>query len=97
MTATLSKVAPRAAKVLFENSRVRVLRIRLKKGETLPMHSHPPNFVYALRSTNFRSIPSRGRARRVKMSKGESGYSSGSTHAVESLSDSVILQIELKR
>lgn len=61
------------------------------------MHSHPPNFVYALTSTNFRSIPTRGRAERIKMRKGESGYSSGSTHAVESLSDSVILQIELKK
>lgn len=42
----MTKVAPHQAKVLFENDRIRVLETRNKPGETIPLHSHPPRFVY---------------------------------------------------
>ena len=42
------KVAPKNVKVVFENNRVRVLEVRIKPGEKLPMHSHPPHMTYTL-------------------------------------------------
>ena len=39
-------IAPDKTRVLFENDRIRVLETRNKPGETIPMHSHPPRFVY---------------------------------------------------
>jgi len=42
------KVAPKNVKVVFENNRVRVLEVRIKPGEKIPMHSHPPHLTYTL-------------------------------------------------
>jgi len=43
-----AKVAPKNVKVLLENNRVRVLEVRIKPGEKIPMHSHPAHLTYAL-------------------------------------------------
>jgi quercetin dioxygenase-like cupin family protein len=40
------KVAPKNCSVVLDNDRVRVIRVVLKPGETLPMHSHPANVVF---------------------------------------------------
>jgi len=42
------RVAPKNVKVVFENNRVRVLEVRIKPGEKIPMHSHPPHLTYTL-------------------------------------------------
>ena len=42
------RVAPKNVKVLLENNRVRVLEVRIKPGEKIPMHSHPAHLTYAL-------------------------------------------------
>ena len=44
------KVAPKNCKVLLDNDKVRVVRVTLKPGEKLEMHSHPANIVYSLNS-----------------------------------------------
>ena len=46
--ADMLKVAPHNTKVLFENDRVRVLETRIKPGDALPKHSHPPRVNYFL-------------------------------------------------
>jgi quercetin dioxygenase-like cupin family protein len=43
-----ARVAPKNVKVLLENNRVRVLEVRIKPGEKIPMHSHPSHVTYAL-------------------------------------------------
>lgn len=43
-----ARVAPKNVKVLLENNRVRVLEVRIKPGEKIPMHSHPAHITYAL-------------------------------------------------
>jgi quercetin dioxygenase-like cupin family protein len=43
-----ARVAPKNVKVLLENNRVRVLEVRIKPGEKIPMHSHPAHLTYAL-------------------------------------------------
>lgn len=96
MAKDVLKAAPNSAKVLFENDRIRVLQYKFKKGQKLPMHSHPANFVYALTSVKFKSTSPQGETETVKMKKGKSAWSNGSSHAVENLAKSVILQVELK-
>lgn len=91
------KVAPRSAKVLFENDSIRVLELKFRKGQKLAMHSHPPNFVYAMTSSKFKSISREGKVETVKMKKGDSAWSDGSSHAVENQISAVLLQIELKK
>ena len=38
------KVAPKNCRILFENDQIRIVEVKLKPGEKLPMHSHnwPP-------------------------------------------------------
>ncbi len=90
------KVAGKSTRILFENERVRVLEIKLRKGQKLPMHSHPANFVYAVTSTKFRSVLPDGKSDIMKLKKGEFSFSDGSSHAIESLAPSLLIQIEFK-
>lgn len=47
-----TKVAPDVYKVLFENRRVRVVRVGSKPGQNVPMHSHPGSaFRYPMANT----------------------------------------------
>jgi len=96
MTPDVVEVGGKSVKVLFENDKIRVLQLKFKKGQKLPAHSHPANFVYALTSAKFKSISTDGKASVVKMKKGESAFSEGSAHAVENHTPSTMLQIELK-
>ncbi len=41
-------LAPDKYTKLFENERVRVAEVRIKSGESIPMHSHPDHFVYVI-------------------------------------------------
>jgi len=91
------KVAPRSVKVLFENDSMRVLELKFRKGQKLATHSHPPNFVYAITAARFKSTSPESKTETVRMKKGESTWSDGSTHAVENLASTLLLQIELKR
>ena len=46
--------APRFHKLLFENDRVRVLEVRIKPGELVPVHTHRwPGVVYVKSGSDF--------------------------------------------
>jgi len=96
MTKDVVSAAPKSAKVLYENDAFRVLELKFKKGQKLEMHSHPANFVYAITSMKYKSISRDGKAKVVRVKKGDSAFSKGSEHAVENQSSGVLLQIELK-
>lgn len=91
-------VAPDIAKVLFENDRVRVLEIRLKRRQKMALHSHPANLAYALTSARIKSISPEGKSQTLKMKKGQFNWSDGGSHSVENLASSAAtnLVIELK-
>ncbi len=93
------KVAPEIAKVLFENDRVRVLEIKLKRRQKMAMHSHPANLIYALTPGKIKSTSSEGKIETMKIKKSQVGWSDGGSHAVENLgnSASATLVIEMKR
>ena len=48
MADTETKYAPVGTRVVFENEQVRVWEIELGPGETLPMHRHELDYVFAV-------------------------------------------------
>jgi quercetin dioxygenase-like cupin family protein len=94
----LVKVAPKSAKVVFENEVVRVIEITLQKGQKIGMHSHKRNLTYGLNDSKFRSTGEKGKSSIVKLKKGDASWSEGrESHAVENLGGiSRILSVEYK-
>jgi hypothetical protein len=82
------KVAPKSAKVVFENDVVRVIEMTMKKGQTIPMHSHDKGVSYSLNAGKIRSTGQDGKSRIVNVKKGEVSWSDAAgleTHAVQNL------------
>ncbi len=97
MAEHILKVAPKSAKVVFENDKIRVMEIVMRKGQKLAMHSHMPNLAYGITNSKVRTISAGGKSGVVRMKKGEASWSDGSSHSVENLGGlSRILSIELK-
>ena len=88
MAKHILKVAPKSAKVIFENDVVRVIEITMRKGQRIPMHSHNKGFSYSLSEGKIRSTSEDGKSRVFKVRKGEASWSDADglqTHAVENL------------
>ncbi len=92
------KLAPRNHKVLVENERVRVFEGWLKKGEKLPMHSHPHHVTYMLANAKVKSTSPDGSSTKREMKAGAALWSEPSSHAVENLGSSTFrwITVELK-
>ena len=99
MSGDAEKVAPDVAKVLFENDRLRVLEIKLKRRQKMPMHYHPASVIYALTSDRAKFTMPDGKSQVAKTKKGQVMWTDGGSHAVENLKDtaSISLVIELKK
>jgi len=82
------KVAPKSAKVIFENDVVRVIEITMGKGQRIPMHSHNKGLSYSLNEGRIRSTSEDGKSRVSNVRRGEASWSDADgveTHAVENL------------
>jgi len=91
------QAAPKTTKVLYENDKIRVLEERFRKGQKVPMHSHPPHFAYAVTRMKFRLTGPDGKTNLVNMKKGDWGSSEEiDTHAVENHLPGIILVVEIK-
>jgi quercetin dioxygenase-like cupin family protein len=94
------KVAPKSAKVVFEDDMVRVIEVTMRKGQSLPMHSHNKGLSYSLNEGRIRSTDQKGKSRVIKVKKGEVSWSDKDgleTHAVDNLGGVLReLSIELK-
>ncbi len=96
--ADLVSVAPDQARVLKEDDQVRIIEYKSKKGDKIPMHSHPKHVVYLIKvgKTQFTledgSKPKPGNAK-----DGEALIVPALTHAQETLEDVHSIVIELKQ
>lgn len=90
------QVAPKTTKVLYENDRFRVIEERFRKGQKVPMHSHPPHFAFAVTRVKFRLTGPDGTTSFVKMNRGDSSSGDAESHAVESYLPGIILIVEMK-
>jgi hypothetical protein len=81
-------VAPKSAKVVFENDMVRVIEVTMRKGDSIPMHSHNRGLSYSLNKGRIKSLREDGKSREFSVRKGELSWSDADgaeTHAVENL------------
>ena len=93
------KVAPKNCKVVLDNDKVRMIRVTLKAGEKLPMHSHQANVVYSLNSAKAKYTYADGKTEERELKAGEAVWSDGVTHATENTgtTESRALVIEFKK
>jgi hypothetical protein len=82
--------------VLFENARVRVVEMNVKKGSKAPMHTHPAYLVYSVTPFEYKSKSPSGRSELRKMKRGEVEWSEGESHEVVFQRPARAVVIELK-
>ena len=92
------RLAPKNIKVLLENNRVRVYEVRIKPGEKIPMHSHPPHLTYSLGTAKGKYSLPNGEASIGEAKPGAVFWSEAITHASENVGTTEIhaLVVELK-
>ena len=81
-------MAPKSAKVIFENNLIRVIEITMRKGDNVPMHSHNKGLSYSLTNGKIKSTGENGKSGVIKVKKGEVSWSDtdgAETHAVQNL------------
>jgi quercetin dioxygenase-like cupin family protein len=92
-------VNPKIVTVVFENERVRVLRVHFGPHDRLELHSHPALVVLSMTNGSRRVYSADGSHRDTSATPGEVQWREPSTHAVENLIDdpSENIEIELKK
>jgi len=92
----ISEVAPKSAKVVFENDLVRVIEITIRRGQEIPMHSHNRGISYSLNKGKIRVTPEGGKPKSFKVKKGDISWGAES-HSVENLGGKIReLYVEFK-
>jgi quercetin dioxygenase-like cupin family protein len=82
-----TKLAPDVYKLLYENDRVRVIRVGTKPGRKTPMHSHPGSaFRYSMADTKVRLTMPDGTTRELENKAGVARWTELATrHAHENI------------
>jgi hypothetical protein len=93
------KVAPKAAKLVFENDVVRVMVITMKKGERFGPHSYRRGITYNMDGSRIRAKEVDGETNTVRLRKGEASWTDdGESLGVENLGQTFrVLSVELKQ
>jgi quercetin dioxygenase-like cupin family protein len=92
------KVSPKNVKVVFENDKVRVIEVRIKPGEKIPVHSHPAHVTIALSDFKGKWISDDGQPTVKQFKLDNVVWSEPITHASENVGSTEIhaIAIELK-
>jgi quercetin dioxygenase-like cupin family protein len=91
------KAAEGHVKVLKEDAKVRVLEFKAKKGDKIPMHSHPAHVVYFIKSGGAKFTFPDGSSKESKARDGEAFINPPVTHAQEHLDDVHVILVEMKQ
>lgn len=91
-------LAPQQHKIIFENDQIRMLKVTVKPGDTVPMHKNPENINYILQSGTLRFTNPDGSTVDVNLTDGQVIPAPESSHAVENIGDREVqtLCVELK-
>jgi oxalate decarboxylase/phosphoglucose isomerase-like protein (cupin superfamily) len=91
-------IAPHIHSILFENDKIRVLKVVVKPGDKAGMHWHPENINYILKPGTLRFAKLDGSTVDVELTEGQVTSSPESSHAVENIGDTEVqtLQVEMK-
>jgi quercetin dioxygenase-like cupin family protein len=91
------EAAPKQTKVLVDNEKVRVIRATFKKGDKVPMHSHPDIVVYIIKGGKVKFTNADGKVTETNTKAGEAFFRPAVTHSQVHLTGSEAIVIELKR
>jgi len=88
---------PETHKVVLENDQVRMLDVRIAPGQTVAMHSHPPNTVYYITDCKLKVAGPDGKTTVAEPKAGTAVYRGETKHAVENVGGEChLVQTELK-
>lgn len=91
-------VAPHIYELVFENEKVRVLRQRIRNGETPPLHAHLDRVMVYLQSCAWLEDDGKGGEQMQLFKIGEAVWAPAETHGGETASvaqECLVLEIEL--
>ncbi|HKB83452.1 MAG TPA: hypothetical protein VKD04_09635 [Burkholderiales bacterium] len=91
------EAAPKQTKVLVDNEKVRVIRATFKKGDKIPMHTHPDIVVYIIKGGKAKFTNADGKVVDSKTKAGEAFFRPAVTHSHEHFGNSEAIVIELKK
>jgi quercetin dioxygenase-like cupin family protein len=93
----LVAVAPQAAKVEYEDARIRVVRLKLAANEVLPMHDRPARIVVPLTVNDVRTTRPDGTSAPVKAEAGKAAWSEPAKRSVQNLAmplENIIVELK---
>lgn len=89
--------APKQAKVLVDNDKVRIIEVKIEKGDKIPMHTHPDSVIHVIKGGKVRWTAEDGKTSESRAKDGETMFRPAVTHAHEHLEPSHAILIELKK
>ena len=92
------KLAPKNYRVVLNNDKVRVIDVRIKPGQKMPMHSHPDYLVYAVENGTVMFWDEHGKSSKVHLRAGQWSWRNDETHSVQNVGKHTIhvYNVELK-
>jgi quercetin dioxygenase-like cupin family protein len=87
MPADPVQVDPKHYRVVFENERIRVLRIRYAPGEKSVMHAHPDYLSVNLTDAHVRFAFPHGKVSEFQVKAGDVHWHRGGEHQPENIGD----------
>ena len=91
------EAAPKQAKVLVDNDKVRVIHVTFKKGDKIPMHSHPDIVVYVIKGGKIKFTNADGKVTESENKAGDAFFRPAVTHSHEHSDGGEAIVIELKK
>ena len=97
MAVDFVEAAPKQTKVLVDNDKVRVIQVKLKKGDKIPTHSHPDMVVYTVKGGKVKFTNADGKVMEVDSKAGDVAFRPALTHSHEHPDGGEAIVIELKK
>lgn len=92
-------IAPHLHTVIYEDEKMRVLKVVVKPGDTAAMHWHPHNINYVLSGGRLHFDRPDGSSADVDLTDGQvTSATTDSQHAVKNIGDTTVetIQVEMK-
>jgi len=93
MTDDIVVIAPEQHAVIFENDKIRMLRVTVKPGDKVGMHRNPENVNYVLQPGTLRLINPDDTSIDVELAAGQVIPAPEGAHAVENVGDTQVQTI----
>lgn len=92
-------VAPQLHSVLYEDNKMRILKVSVNPGERAEMHWHPHNANYVIKAGKLRFTAKNDTTTEIELTEGQVTSTVNEVfHAVDNIGDTTVetIQIELK-